>query len=271
MPSKNIIFISYSRKDERFVTKLKLDLNNYGITTWIDLEQIKPGSMWQEEIKNGIQKSGIIIVVLSKNYFSSSWGSIEIALSFNKTILPIKIDDELSINIPPPIKNLQWIDFFEQYNIGLDKLINAIPNNYKSKNPVKANKSRTQGYVFLSFCDEDRSFIIKLRNFLKSQQFAYWDYEEGERNYLTQFFLELEAVIDDSEAVLSIISPDWKRSKWAVREFVYSEDIGKPVFLLRAKETKPILAISGTPYIDFVINENRGFEKLERELRKRLK
>lgn len=106
---------------------------------------------------------------------------------------------------------------------------------------------------------------------MKSQEFAYWDYEEGERNYHIQFSLELESVIDDSIAVLSIISPNWKESKWSTREYFYSDEIGKPIFLLRAKETKPILAIAGQPYIDFVNNPKTGFIKLEKELRKRLK
>ena len=82
--------------------------------------------------------------------------------------------------------------------------------------------------------------------------------------------MELESVINDSIAVLSVISPDWKKSRWSVRDFFYSEEIGKPVLLLRAKITKPILAIAGLPYIDFVEDNGKGFEKLGKELKKRL-
>jgi len=109
-----------------------------------------------------------------------------------------------------------------------------------------------------------------LRDFLKSQEFAYWDFEEGDRNYHTQFFMELESVINDSVAVISVISPDWKKSRWSIREFFYSEEIGKPVLLLRVRITKPILAIAGLPYIDFVHENDKGFEKLGKELKKRL-
>lgn len=264
------VFISYSKKDKDFVFKLKDDLNKNGVYTWIDVEQINPGTMWQDEIKNGINKSNVFIIVLSENYFSSSWTSIELALAQDKKIIPIRIDNALYTKIPSAIRDRQWIDFNENYDNAFNLLLQAIPDSNKIKKPIKPNKILSKGYVFISFCDEDSAFVVELRKFLKSQKFAYWDYEEGERNYHIQFFLELEAVIDESIAVLSIISPSWKKSKWSTREYFYSDEIGKPIFLLRAKESKPILAIAGQPYIDFVKNPQNGYIKLEKELRKRL-
>lgn len=265
------VFISYSSKDKEFIFKLKDDLNKNGVYTWVDVEQIKPGALWQNEIKNGLTKSSVIIIVLSENYFSSNWVSIELALAQNKKIIPIRIDNALYTNIPSNIVERQWIDFYENYQNGLQILLEAIPDNNKIKQPIKPNKILSKGYVFISFCDEDTIFVKELRKFLKSQEFAYWDYEEGERNYHIQFSLELESVIDGSVAVLSIISPSWKNSKWSTREYFYSDEIGKPIFLLRAKESKPILAIAGQPYIDFASDTKGGFLKLENELRKRLK
>ena len=265
------VFISYSKKDRDFVFKLKNDLNKNGVHTWIDVEQINPGTMWQDEIKNGINKTNTFIIVLSENYFTSNWVNIELALAQNKKIIPIRIDNALYTKIPTAIRDRQWIDFYVNYEVALNLLLQAIPDSNKIKKPIKPSKILSKGYVFISFCDEDSAFVIELRTFLKSQKFAYWDYEEGERNYHIQFFLELESVIDESIAVLSIISPSWKNSKWATREYFYSDEIGKPIFLLRPKESKPNLAIAGQPYIDFVANPRIGFLKLEKELRKRLK
>jgi len=271
MESNDFVFLSYSNKDKDFVLRLNDDLKRNGIKTWFDIEQINPGSLWQDEIKNGIEKSNIVLVILSENYYSSKWVSIELALSNNKNIIPIKIDDAIYDTIPTSISNRQWIDFSQNYSNGLNLLLQSIPNNIKNDQPIKSSSALSKGYVFLSFCDEDSSFVMKLRSFLKSQGFAYWDFQEGERNYQIQFFLELESVIQDSVAVLSLISPSWKNSKWSIREYLYSEEIGKPIFLLRIKETNPILAIAGQPYIDFVINSGNGFINLEKELSKRLK
>ena len=265
------VFISYSRKDRQFVEYLAERLNNHGVETWIDIQQIAPGEMWQNELKRGVENSDLFLVVLSENYISSAWTSIELALASNKKIIPLKISELLSENFPRIIQQLQWIDFSVSFSDGIESLLNAIPQNYKSNQPIEVKEAKSKGYVFLSFCEEDSKFVVELRKFLKLQNFAYWDFEEGERNYQMQFFLELETVINDSEAVLSIISPDWKKSRWTIREFFYSEEIGKPILLLRARATKPILAIAGLPYIDFVIDNTKGFEKLGKELKKRLR
>ncbi len=268
--SKPFIFISYSQKDKQFVDQLSGMLNNSGIDTWVDVQQIVPGSMWQDEIKRGIESASLLLIVLSDNYISSSWTSIELAFASNKRIIPIKISEFLSENLPSYVKQLQWIDFTQSFANGFQLLLKSIPKNYISKQPVATKEEKSKGYVFLSFCEEDSNFVTDLRDFLKSQEFAYWDFEEGDRNYHIQFFMELESVINESVAVLSVISPDWKKSRWSIREFFYSEEIGKPVLLLRAKITKPILAIAGLPYIDFVEEKVKGFERLGKELKKRL-
>lgn len=268
--SKPFVFISYSQKDKEFVDQLSEKLNNSGIDTWVDVQQIVPGSMWQDEIKRGIESAGLFLIVLSENYLSSSWTSIELAIASKKKIIPIKISEFLTESLPNYVKQMQWIDFTKNFTNGFELLIKTIPKNYVNKQPIATKVKRSKGYVFLSFCEEDSYFVAGLRDFLKSQEFGYWDFEEGDRNYHTHFFLELESVINESVAVLSIISPNWKKSRWSIREFFYSEEIGKPVLLLRAKITKPILAIAGLPYIDFVDETEKGFERLEQELKKRL-
>lgn len=269
--SKHRVFISYSRNDKPFVDQLSERLNQQGIDTWVDVQQIAPGDMWQNEIRRGIENSSLFIAILSENYLSSAWASFEFAYASNKKIIPIKIREFNTENLPLFIQRIQWIDFSDNYEKAFESLLKSIPQEYKSNKPIEIKDAKSKGYVFLSFCEEDSSFILDLRNFLKSQDFAYWDFEEGDRNYHTQFFLELETVINDSEAVLSVISPDWKNSRWSIREFFYSEEIGKPVLLLRARETKPILAIAGLPYIDFAVDLKKGFDKLGNELKKRLK
>jgi len=49
----------------------------------------------------------------------------------------------------------------------------------------------------------------------------------------------------------------------------FSDEVGTPVFLLRAKKIGPTLAIAGAPFIDFLDNRMRGFERLDKELRRK--
>ena len=84
-----------------------------------------------------------------------------------------------------------------------------------------------------------------------------------------QFHLELEGVIQGSEVMLCIVSPSWKRSKWTPREFLFAEEIGKPVFLLRAKKMEPTLLIAGLSYIDFTEDTYDAYQESDRELKRR--
>ena len=148
-------------------------------------------------------------------------------------------------------------------------------------------------YVYVNYARHDVSFVSKLTDdlrrhgietwrdlkqiepgvdwvdaFLAERKYAYWDYNESDRDYHTQLFTELESVIIEASATLSIISPEWKRSTWTIKEYLFSEEVDVPVFLLRAKAMPPTLAIAGVPYIDFVRDRGDGLRQLDRELRR---
>ena len=128
---------------------------------------------------------------------------------------------------------------------------------------------KTKGYLFLSYAEEDGDFLEELRNFLKKHKYAYWDYEESDRDYNAQLFLEIEGVIRDAAATLSILSPAWKKSQWTVKEYLFSEEVDTPVFLLKTKELGPTLVIAGMPYISFLKDRKCGFTKLAKELHRK--
>ena len=113
------------------------------------------------------------------------------------------------------------------------------------------------------------NFAFSLKGFLKEHGYAYWDYEESDRDYNSQLFLELEGVIIEASATLSILSEAWKHSEWAVKEFFFSQEVETPVFLLKAKELGPTLAIAGMTYIDFTKDSVFGFRKLDKELKRK--
>lgn len=62
------------------------------------------------------------------------------------------------------------------------------------------------------------------------------------------------------------MTPAWKISRWAPREYLFTEDIRRPIFLLRAQPLEPTLLIAGSSYIDFVEDRERAFHELDREL-----
>ena len=191
------------------------------------------------------------------------------SISLGKTVIPIIIDNEGESRIPEQLKSIQWVDFRSDYAHALLLLSSSLSNLVKRGPATKPKKTRSKGYVFLSYAEEDMDFVSKLKKYLARKNYAYWDYEESDRDYHSQLFLELEGVIKEASATLSILSESWKRSPWSVKEYLFSEEVETPVFLLKVKNLGPTLVIAGVPYIDFITSVQRGFKKLDRELKRK--
>jgi hypothetical protein len=265
------VFISYSQKDKDFVERLKSNLQMAGLRVWMDVEQIAAGSNWQKAIEHGLEQASVLLYVSSMHSIDSLWiaREIEAYRSSERKVIPIVIDDVGARNMPSELAKIQWVDFRQDYAVAFDSLKAGLIAIVGEGEAIKARPKKIKGYVFLSYAEEDSEFLVKLRRFLKDHGYAYWDYEESDRDYQAQLFLELEGVISEAAASLSILSPSWKRSQWTVKEYLFSEEINTPVFLLKAKELGPTIVIAGMPYIDFTKDTQRGFEKLARELQRK--
>jgi hypothetical protein len=85
------IFISYSRRDQEFVTRLAHDLNAQVAGVWFDQSTIQVGQKWHDEIMDGIGECKALILVLSPDALESKYVREEVnkALELGKTIFPI--------------------------------------------------------------------------------------------------------------------------------------------------------------------------------------
>jgi len=267
----NYVFISYSRHDSPFVDRLTNDLRQHGVKVWIDRENIEPGKGWQAEIEQGLGNAFSLIFVLSSNSLKSTWMLTELSAfkATNKKIIPVAIEDVDVSALPADIAKIQWADFRQSYQNGIQSLLSGLGINVYAAKPVSPKPQKSKGYAFLSYAEEDGDFASSMKKFLKDHDYAYWDYEESDRDYHSHFFLELEGVIIEASATLSILSEAWKRSPWTLKELFFSQEVGTPVFLLKAKELGPTLAIAGMTYIDFTEDTESGYRKLDRELRRK--
>jgi hypothetical protein len=212
-----------------------------------------------------------VILVLSRAALESDWlrYELEAVEGAGKKIIPINIHEGL-VEYPPYLRMTVWIDFTRDgYEKGLRRLVDGLGNLVRRDQPVEAPASKAKGYVFLSYSEENRDFVVKIKVFLAELGYAFWDYAESDRDYHSQLYQELEEIIRNAAATVCILSPSWRRSKWTVKEYLYSEEVGTPVFLVRAEQMEPTLITAGIPYIDMVANETAGFEKLGRELRRK--
>jgi TIR domain len=85
------IFISYSRRDQEFVTRLASDLNARVAGVWFDQSTIQLGQKWHDEIMDGIRECKAFILVLSPDTMESRYAREEVnkALELGKTIFPV--------------------------------------------------------------------------------------------------------------------------------------------------------------------------------------
>lgn len=271
MKNQPKIFISYSHKDKEFVDKLSNDLREAGFNLWVDVEQLLPGTEWSKEINRVLSEIEVLLYIASRNSVDSMWMNIELGhiIENQKLVIPIIIDNYSTENLPKEIRNFQWLDLRRNYREGIKELIRTIPNEYKHKESQSPKEKISKGYVFISYSKEDDDFVQSLRDFLKKGKYGYWDFAESDRDYHSQFHLELEKVILGAHATLTILSKNWKESKWAIKEYLFSEEVSTPVFLLKAKPMPATLVIAGIPYIDFTYNPNKGFNELGKELKRK--
>ncbi|HEX2992530.1 MAG TPA: toll/interleukin-1 receptor domain-containing protein [Anaerolineales bacterium] len=85
------IFISYSRRDQEFVTRLASDLHEKVAGVWFDHATIQLGQKWHDEIMEGIQECKAFVLILSPDSMQSRHVREEVnkALELGKTIVPV--------------------------------------------------------------------------------------------------------------------------------------------------------------------------------------
>lgn len=267
------VFISYSSRDRGRVLPLVEALQAAGVRVFWDA-QIKPGEAWEVALQDGLRAAKAVIVFWSTLSVQSDWVRDEASYAFvSGKLITIKIDAE--VKIPPPFVSLNHLDFsrsadqasFEQLFLALEQLgvTTAIP----LAGSQQTAPTKNRGFAFISHVEEDVPIVGKIPGFLKTRDYAYWTYHESDRDYQKPTVLEIEERMVECVLMLTVISPDWKRSEWTQRELAFAREVKKPLFHLRFRNPGPTLAIAGDTYFDFERGEEDAFKKLGLELDKK--
>lgn len=108
---RTAVFVSYSRKDERFVDDAKAKLEELDLEVWLDLEDIPPSSNWRDEIRDGIEGCDALIVVISPESMTSAEVGKEIdrAEELGKRIVPVERREYPPESTPDGVSSRNWI------------------------------------------------------------------------------------------------------------------------------------------------------------------
>jgi murein DD-endopeptidase MepM/ murein hydrolase activator NlpD len=130
------VFLSYSRKNLRYVRRLVTDLEAAGVDIWWDQTEITTGEKWDIEIERGMSAASHFLLVMSEDAVQSPnvRDEINLALDLNRIIVPIRID-----NCRPPLRvaRFQYIDFADTraYRDNVNKLLQYLPRQNASYPP----------------------------------------------------------------------------------------------------------------------------------------
>ena len=266
---KPYVFISYSRQDREFVKRLTDALSAAGVETWTDVSNIAAGQNWQHQIEKGLLGAEILLYVSSRNTSTSQWMEQELRAFMRGTgrVIPLVIDAEGENSLPSVLCQFQWADFRNNFTDAMQNLLVGIASLRQSESLARP-EAKSKGYVFISYATEDGAFVEDLKTHMKGGVYTYWDFLESPRNYQVDYTIELEGVISDAEATLSVVSPRWKESPTTLLELHFSKQVHKPVFLLQVQDPGPTLALAGMTFIDFMGPHKTGFTRLDAELSK---
>ncbi len=103
-------FISYSRVNKEFASKLADDLRKAGYPIWFDLFDIPTGSRWDDEVEKALRESSIFMIILTRASIASENVKDEIgyAIDNGKRILPVLLEQ---CEVPLRLRRFQYVDF----------------------------------------------------------------------------------------------------------------------------------------------------------------
>lgn len=193
------IFISYAREDLNIALKIYEKLKKANVNAWIDDEEVELGDAWEHKIENVIENCRFFIALLSNNYIKKiGFVQSEIKKALNilkkyppnkKFILPIRIE-----NCLPPyplLEKIHWIDLFEDWDEGIQKIIKVTSKNNNLDSKIEFQKIKLETIAKKIY--QLREVIFYSAYFLDKYG-SYHDVEPDERDDLERLEKEYDSL-----------------------------------------------------------------------------
>jgi len=122
--SKNNIFISYARGDKQWAEWLGERLAKHGFRIRTDTTSVPTGESFIAELNKTIEKSDLVLALLSPNYFRSTWCQQEtaIAAASKVPIIPVMVE---RCEVEGFLRYYNWADLTSDRDSGLRAVIQA--------------------------------------------------------------------------------------------------------------------------------------------------
>jgi len=121
---KNQLFISYARRDKPWAEWLGERLAKHGFLIWTDATSVPIGASFIAELNKTIEKSDVVLAILSPSYFESAWCQQETAAAAASKvpIIPVMVEP---CEVQGFLRNYNWADLTSDRDSGLRAVIEA--------------------------------------------------------------------------------------------------------------------------------------------------
>jgi small GTP-binding protein len=123
------VFISHSSKDKAIVRALAERLRADGVAVWFDEWLIRPGDSIALAIEKGLERSRVLLLIMSSHAFASEWTTLErhTALFRDPTnekrrFVPLRIDDS---DIVSTLRQFAYVDWRQPSESEYKRLLGA--------------------------------------------------------------------------------------------------------------------------------------------------
>lgn len=147
----SFIFISYSRKDKAYVTRLTQALEKKQLPAWLD-DHVDYGTKWPHAIQKHLEDCAIFLLVMSSRSYESDWVQNELlhAKEWKKPIFPLLLEGECWL----AVASTQFIDVRGEklpaddfFRVISQKLaVSPSPTTTSGTNPEKRSEERNKDW-----------------------------------------------------------------------------------------------------------------------------
>ena len=117
------VFLSHNSVDKPWVSRLKENLEGYGVKVWLDRDEIRPGDLFAKALEEGLASSGAVALIVSPEAMASGWVEAEyyraLSLATNQQVRLQLIPVILRMaELPGFLADRSWVDFREEGRYG---------------------------------------------------------------------------------------------------------------------------------------------------------
>jgi len=135
------VFLSYVHENSEIVNRLAATLRSFGIETWLDRDQITPGSRWRDAIRKAIENGAFFIACFSSEYNqrSKTYMNEELTLAVDELrqrptdqswFVPVLLNEcevpDRNIGGGDTLRSIQYVRLYEDWEKGITQVLTVI-------------------------------------------------------------------------------------------------------------------------------------------------